>query len=304
MTKRTADEIRSVNIRYHDAAAAGYDAKWGISYDAIGRAQVLGKLEKALGAPLEPVRRSLEIGAGTGYFSLNLALAGLVEEAVATDVSHGMLDSLERSAQGLGVCVETARCEAGALPFPDSSFDLVLGHAVLHHLPNLEAAFAEFARVLRPGGRIAFCGEPSRTGHRLAAIPKGIGLAAAPAWRHLLGAPERASNGAGSGTPEDDRLELLVDVHAFAPAELGAKAARAGLREVRVSGEELAASCFGWVNRTLEASADPAAIPADWYRFAQRGYLALQRLDATLLESRLPAGAFYNLLLSARSPEP
>ena len=45
----TADEIRDVNTRYHDAAAAEYDAKWGIDFGEIGRAQVLGKLRKALG---------------------------------------------------------------------------------------------------------------------------------------------------------------------------------------------------------------------------------------------------------------
>ena len=45
----TADEIRSVNASYHDGAAAGYDAKWGIDYGEVGRQQVLGKVRKALG---------------------------------------------------------------------------------------------------------------------------------------------------------------------------------------------------------------------------------------------------------------
>ena len=297
MSARTAAEIRSVNLRYHDAAAAGYDAKWGISYDERGRAQVLGKLAKALGGPLPRVQRSLEIGAGTGYFTLHLALAGLVARPVASDISPGMLAALERSAAELDVSVTTARCEAAELPFADGSFDLVLGHAVLHHLPELDAAFAEFARVLRPGGRLVFCGEPSRGGHRLAEIPKRAGLLAAPIWRRALGAPPRGVNG-----HSDHGLEPLVDVHSFGPAELEARAARAGLHEVRVSGDELASSWFGWLNRTLEASADPDSIPTGWYRFAQRGYLTLRRTDERLLEPWLPAGAFYNLLLSARSP--
>src|SRR5205085_2813205 len=110
--------------------------------------------------------RSLEIGAGTGYFTLNLLLAGVIEEAVATDISRGMLDELERSAGRLGLSVETACCDASALPFEDGSFDIVFGHAVLHHLPDLDAAFAEFRRVLRPGGTVVFCGEPSLYGDR------------------------------------------------------------------------------------------------------------------------------------------
>jgi len=299
MTDRTAEEIRSVNVRYHDAAAAGYDAKWGICYDELGRAQVLGKLAKALGGPLPRVKRSLEIGAGTGYFTLHLALAGLVAEPLASDISPGMLAALERSAEELGVSVTTARCEAAELPFADGSFDLVLGHAVLHHVPDLDAAFAEFARVLRPGGQLVFCGEPSRGGHRLAELPKRAGLLVAPLWRRALRAPPRELN-----EHRDHGLEPLVDVRSFRPAELADHAARAGLHDVRVSGEELAASWFGWLNRTLEASADPDAIPTGWYRFAQRGYLTLRRTDERLLEPVLPAGAFYNLMLSARAPKP
>ena len=77
--------------------------------------------------------------------------------------------------------VETAACEASALPFEDHSFDLVFGHAVLHHLPDLDAAFREFRRVLRPGGVVAFCGEPSHYGDRIAAWPKRGANAVAPA---------------------------------------------------------------------------------------------------------------------------
>jgi hypothetical protein len=69
-----------------------------------------------------------------------------------------------------------------------------------------------------------------------------------------------------------------------------------------VSGEELAASLFGWANRTLEASADPLDVPWAWRVYAYRGYLLLQTLDRSLLEPRLPAALFYNLLLSARVP--
>src|SRR3954462_3015423 len=104
----TADEIRTVNTRYHDGAAAGYDAKWGIDYGDVGRAQVLGKVRKALGGRLPTFERSLEVGAGTGYFSLNLLQAGVVRSAVCTDISPGMLRTLESNAERLGVRAETA----------------------------------------------------------------------------------------------------------------------------------------------------------------------------------------------------
>jgi SAM-dependent methyltransferase len=300
---QTPESIRDANTRYHDLAAEHYDSKWGINYDAVGQAQVTSKLRKALGHEPRRYARALEIGAGTGYFTLNLLRAGVIGEAVATDISPGMLRKLERSAAELGLPVETAACAASALPFEDDSFDLVFGHAVLHHLPDLDASFREYLRVLRPGGVVAFCGEPSHYGDRIAAWPKRGANAVAPLWRALMGAGPRPSNGNGNGGwSEEDRLEQVVDVHAFTPSDLSAHAHAAGFEHVRVRGEELAASLFGWANRTLEASADPREVPWAWRVYAYRGYLLLQTLDRSLLEPRLPAALFYNLLLSARVP--
>jgi SAM-dependent methyltransferase len=300
---QTAETIRDANVRYHDLAAEHYDSKWGINYGEVGQAQVTNKLRKALGHEPRRYSRALEIGAGTGYFSLNLLRAGVVGEAVATDISPGMLRRLEDSAGELGLLVQTAACEATELPFEDDSFDLVFGHAVLHHLPDLHTAFVEFGRVLRPGGVLAFCGEPSYYGDRIASWPKRGANAVAPLWRALMGAGPRPSNGNGNGGwSEEDQLEQVVDVHAFTPSDLAGHARAAGLEGVRVSGEELAASLFGWANRTLEASADPDDVPWAWRVYAYRGYLLLQTLDRSLLEPRLPAALFYNLLISARAP--
>src|SRR6202044_3332122 len=121
---RTADDIREVNTRYHDVAAESYDSKWGIDFGEIGQAQVLGKLRKVLGPELnDGYDRSLEIGAGTGYFSLNLLQAGVVGEATCTDISPGMVATLGRNAERLGLQVRTARADAESLPFADTSFD-------------------------------------------------------------------------------------------------------------------------------------------------------------------------------------
>jgi SAM-dependent methyltransferase len=295
------DQIRDVNIRYHDLAAADYDAKWGIDYGESGQAQVIGKLAKALGHEPGPYERSLEIGAGTGYFTLNLLRAGVIRDAVATDISPGMLETLAESAERLGLEVRTIRCEADKLPFRDESFDLVFGHAVLHHLPDLEAAFGEFERVLRPGGTVVFCGEPSRYGDLISQVPKRAAVALAPAWRRVMRAAKRDYFSEPDGR-EEAALEWLVDVHAFTPGDLASLARGAGLDAVRVRGEELTATWFGWMNRTLESTAEPEEVPWLWRQYAYRGYLALQRLDRTVLEQRLPPAIFYNLLISARKP--
>jgi SAM-dependent methyltransferase len=301
---RSADEIRDANTRYHDVAASSYDSKWGIDFGEVGQGQVVGKLRKLLGPALDRgFARSLEVGAGTGYFSLNLLRAGIVRDATCTDISPGMVRTLAGNAERLGLTVKSLRADAESLPFPAQSFDLVLGHAVLHHLPDLERAFSEFRRVLKPGGRILFAGEPSRVGDRIAAVPKRGAVALAPAWRRVLRAgPPPPPDPGGSSNGADHRLERVVDIHAFAPDELVRLARAAGFEDIRVRGEELLANWFGWFNRALEASADPADVPMLWRQYAFHGYLLLQRVDERLLEPLLPPAIFYNLLVTARRP--
>ncbi|MFT3863526.1 MAG: methyltransferase domain-containing protein [Solirubrobacterales bacterium] len=298
----TPEHIKDVNTRYHDAAAREYDAKWGIDFGDIGQDQVRAKLVKALGGRGgESFGDALEIGSGTGYFSLNLMQQGIIGRLTATDISPGMLTQLASTATTLGLKdVTTVVTEAETLPFEDESFDLVLGHAVLHHIPDLDRAFAEFKRVLRPGGVIVFAGEPSRYGDRLAMVPKRTGLFVAPAWRRVVGARERAV--AEADQSEGHSLEGEVDVHAFAPADLRRLLERAGFVDRRVGGEELLANAWGWGLRTVESSAEPDSVPLRWRRFAFRSYIALQKVDTKALEPYLPAELFYNLLVSARKP--
>ncbi|HYF26406.1 MAG TPA: class I SAM-dependent methyltransferase [Baekduia sp.] len=297
----TAHEIRDVNTRYHDGAAAGYDAKWGIDWGQIGATQVLGKVRKALGGDLPAFPRSLEVGAGTGYFSLHLLQAGVVQHATCTDISPGMISVLKGNAARLGLDVTTQVTDAEELPFADDSFDLVLGHAVLHHLPDLDRAFSEFRRVLRPGGAVVFAGEPSRHGDRIANVPKRAAARLAPAWRTLMRA-RPAAEGHSDGGAANHQLESQVDVHAFVPEDLARVARDAGFADVRVRGEELLANWFGWANRALEATADPETVPYGWKLYAYRGYIALQHVDRLALEPRLPPALFYNLMVSARAP--
>jgi ubiquinone/menaquinone biosynthesis C-methylase UbiE len=298
-TVLSAEEIRDANTRYHDVAADHYDSKWGIDFGEIGRGQVAAKVRKALRGEPPRYERSLEIGSGTGYFTLNLLGAGIIGSATCSDISPGMLETLQENAAELGLEVRTETADAEQLPFADESFDLVLGHAVLHHIPDLERAFAEFERVLAPGGTVLFAGEPSLYGDRLATVPKRVASTMAPLWRRAIGAA--AARAADGGAP-DAALEGVVDVHAFAPTELSRLARSAGFEKVRVSGEELLANWFGWANRTLESTAEPDEVPWAWRVYAYRGYLVLQELDRRLLESRLPPAIFYNLMLAARKP--
>ncbi|QEC47691.1 class I SAM-dependent methyltransferase [Baekduia soli] len=299
----SAEEIRDVNTRYHDGAADAYDAKWGIDFGAIGRTQVLGKLRKALDGDLRTFGRGLELGAGTGYFSLNLLQAGVIREATCTDISPGMVAALQRNARDLDLDVDARVADAEALPFEDASFDLVFGHAVLHHLPDLDQAWREIHRVLAPGGLAVFAGEPSRYGDRLANVPKRAASKVAPAWRRVMRA-RPAQEGHQDGGAHNHQLESMVDVHAFTPEQLQRGPQAAGFADVRVRGEELLANWFGWANRALEATADPDTVPYAWKLYAFKGYVGLQHVDRVLLESRLPPAIFYNLMVTAQKAGP
>jgi ubiquinone/menaquinone biosynthesis C-methylase UbiE len=297
----SAERIRDVNTRYHDLAADSYDSKWGIDFADTGRAQVTAKLKKALGSEPATFRHALEIGAGTGYFSLNLLNAGTIERVTATDIAPGMLRALEANADELGIEVETVVSDAERLPFADGAFDLVLGHAVLQHIPDLDRAAAEFFRVLEPGGTVVFCGEPSAYGDQIAAVPKRAAIASAPLWRRAVGAGKRDDQG-GADPDYGHVLEAEVDVHAFDPGAIKRIFGHAGFTDVRVRGEELLANIYGWWLRTVESTATPEEIPDRWRLFAFRSYLSLQRVDSSLLEPYLPPEIFYNLVFSARKP--
>ena len=258
------------------------------------------KLVKALGGPAgQTFGDALEIGSGTGYFSLNLVQLGLIGKLTATDISPGMLAQLAATAEALGLdSVTTVVTEAETLPFADESFDLVLGHAVLHHIPDLDRAFAEFKRVLRPGGRSSSPASPPVTATAWRRCRSGPGCSSPRPGGALFGARARAV--AETDQSEGHSLEGEVDVHAFAPADLRRLLERAGFEDRRVGGEELLANAWGWGLRTVESSAEPDSVPLRWRRFAFRSYIALQKLDTSLLEPRLPAELFYNLLVSGR----
>jgi len=116
----------------------------------IGR----GRLQEIL-AP-RPGERLLEVGPGTGYYGLQIA------ERVAPggrldilDVQQEMLDHTMRRAreQGLSNLAPT-RGDAHQLPYADASFDGAYLVCVLGEIPDQQAALAELARVLKPGGRL------------------------------------------------------------------------------------------------------------------------------------------------------
>jgi SAM-dependent methyltransferase len=99
--------------------------------------------------------RILEVGPGTGYYTLDLAeWVGPEGRVDIFDLQREMLDHTLRRVGERGIVnVHDAQGDARDLPYEDASFDAVLLVAVLGEIPDPDAAMAEVARVLRPSGR-------------------------------------------------------------------------------------------------------------------------------------------------------
>lgn len=294
-------DVKRKQVVYHDWESDHYDDKWSISFDERCIEYAAGRFAKAVGG-LAPFDDVLEIGCGTGFFLLNLAQAGVVGRAHCTDIAPGMVKVCVDNGARLGITVRGGVADAEALPFPDDRFDLVVGHAVVHHLPDVAAAFAEARRVLRPGGRLVIAGEPTRAGDRVAAQVKraarmGVKLAAVVAGAERVLAQPRAA-----GLPAEEQaaaaLEAEVDLHTFAPADLEDLARGAGFSEVRTVTEELTANWFGWATRTVEGMVGLQRLPDGYPWFAYRLWRRLFAFDERVASRLLPAPLFYNCILT------
>ncbi len=301
----TAEQIEAAwsdpklaNILYHDWEAATYDEKWSISFDQRCIDYARDRFANIAGRQGWPYGNALEIGCGTGFFLLNLKLAGVIDQGHVTDLSPGMVDVAQRNARNLGFDVDGRVADAERIPYDDGVFDLVVGHAVLHHIPDVEQAFREMLRVLKPGGRFVFAGEPTRWGdyiaRRLSRTTWWLTTHLAPAsWRRPHEELHESSRAAA--------LEAVVDLHTFVPSVLQGMAVQAGAVDVTTKCEELTAAWFGWPMRTFEAAVPRGKLGWTWANFAMRTWLRLSTVDRAL--SRIvPKDLYYNVEITGCKP--
>ena len=147
----TGDEIRDAQR----ATWSGLSASWE-KWDAV----IMDQLRPVGTAMIESLdvaedQRHLDVAAGTGEPGLTLARLAPRGHVVLTDLSQEMLDVATRRAHAQAITnVETRVCSADALPFGDATFDSVSVRFGYMFFSDLAGATAEFARVLRPSGRL------------------------------------------------------------------------------------------------------------------------------------------------------
>lgn len=130
------------NRDYYDAMAASYERERHRGYHAfLDRQEVQSVADLVRGADV------LEVGCGTGLILQRLA--PLARRVAGVDLSFAMLRKARERAPSV------VQASALSLPFPDASFDVVVSFKVLAHVPDIPAALAEMARVVRPGGHLA-----------------------------------------------------------------------------------------------------------------------------------------------------
>jgi ubiquinone/menaquinone biosynthesis C-methylase UbiE len=118
---------------------------------------------------LAPGERVLEVGPGTGYYSLDVARQLAPDGQLdVLDLQQPMLDELMRRATMGGTAnVVATQGDARDLPFPAATFDAAYLVATLGEIPDRDQALYELHRVLKPGGRLVV-GEGQPDPHMLA----------------------------------------------------------------------------------------------------------------------------------------
>lgn len=134
----------------YDEIADSYD-----TWYATPKGRIVDKIEReALYAYLQPRAglKLIDIGCGTGQYSLDLAGRGL--EVCGVDVSPAMLIRARANAAAAGLTASFMEADALCLPFGDKTFDLALSVTALEFVPDLPAALREAYRLLKAGGRL------------------------------------------------------------------------------------------------------------------------------------------------------
>ena len=129
----------------------------------MGKEECGEYLNKAFtGVPEDFAGKLLEVPVGTGILTMPLYQTLPRADITCLDYSPDMMGQAREKAERMGLQnVQFRQGDVGALPYEDSSFDIVLSLNGFHAFPDKEAAYRETFRVLKPGGTFFLCNESS-----------------------------------------------------------------------------------------------------------------------------------------------
>ena len=287
MSDLTPDELQ---LAFHEVECRTYDERFGIAFDERGAADAAAEARGLLGAGR--LGTVLDVGCGTGYLGLGMAHVGRVEDLHLVDLSPGMLDRARANAASLGVAATFVEATATELPYADHSVDAVVTRGVLHHLHDVEAALAEWRRVVRPGGPVLVLSEPTPAADRVGGAAARLALHTLRAARPVAAALGRPLSAHDDRTQQEHRywdlVAMAANLHTFTPDDLHRLGRDAGFTDVRVRGCGLAAIAWAAAYYVLVGELPALAASTRARRRANRVWSLLRHLDAAVSDRVLP----------------
>jgi ubiquinone/menaquinone biosynthesis C-methylase UbiE len=262
-----SDEAVRVNRIFHDHECGYYDERFAIVHDARSARRARREVERLLGRPLRRGELVLDAGCGTGWLAAGLRRAAPSVTVFGLDLSTGMLDRAR-----VAGAWPLLQGDAQRLPFGDASLDLVVSRGVLHHLPDVPAALAEWRRVLRPAGAVVVTSEPTPQVERHGAV----------LVKALLAVLRRPLS------PAEDFWEvasMAANLHVFTPAELAATARAAGFREVTLGTADFLSTMLLTASYVAHGRRPGMARRVPWRQLEAAAALVDGTLDRLLPES-------------------
>lgn len=146
--------ILEENREYWTGRAAGYSEVNRLELATIQRERwkccLRDEIARRFPAYCAEELQVLEVGTGPGFFAILLCELGY--DVTAIDLTPAMLEEAKKNAGEMAGSIRFVEMNAEALTFEDASFDVVISRNLTWNLPNPDAAYAEWVRVLKPGG--------------------------------------------------------------------------------------------------------------------------------------------------------
>ncbi|GEM_PF-6612057 len=269
--------IKEANKIIFDRESRFYSKRRRIKFDRKTSLKLMRDYENVMEDKFQPIDRFLDIGCGDGLILLNLKPLGFISKAYGVDLSFGMLKECKSNANKLNINVLLVQSDVEQLPFKDNSFDLIVGHAILHHLPTAREAFKEVYRLLKLRGRCIFI-EPSKIGSKIIATLRWFIWSLPFLIRQITKSP----------------MERLIEVNTFTPQELE--------KEARISGFKIVYTkpFAGFISRIFYWILDPISQRTSnryYHLIVDKIINILSILDERLFRKFIPKGWFDEIFI-------